>query len=156
MQRGGDHNLRFPDLTKRRFDWQKWLGIAAVGIPLAIGALYLYRNIRAEMTPGEGDLIVNVNTATQDELETIPALGLCAGPAIYLLSYAALRVRVQRRLSRGRFIAALVFVALFPAAQAVPALAALALVAAVWTALHAYEFVRWREDRARTRALLSS
>ena len=44
-------------------------------LPLTIGALYLYRNIRAEMTPGEGDLIVNVNTATQDELETVPGIG---------------------------------------------------------------------------------
>jgi len=51
------------------------LGIAAIAIPLAMGAFYLYRNIRAEMTPGEGDLIVNVNTATQDELETIPGIG---------------------------------------------------------------------------------
>lgn len=75
MAGGSNQDLRFPDLTKRRFDWQKWLGIAAVGIPLAIGAVYLYRNIRAEMTPGEGDLIVNVNTATQDELETIPGIG---------------------------------------------------------------------------------
>jgi hypothetical protein len=75
MKRGDDHGLRFPELTRKRFDWQKWLGIAAIAIPLAFGAFYLYRNIRAEMTPGEGDLIVNVNTATQDELETIPGIG---------------------------------------------------------------------------------
>jgi hypothetical protein len=35
----------------------------------------------------------------------------------------------------------------------VPALAALALVAAVWVALHAYELVWWRDARAQTRAL---
>jgi len=75
MRRRDNHGLRFPELTRKRFDWQKWLGIAAIAIPLAIGAFYLYRNIRAEMTPGEGDLIVNVNTATQDELETIPGIG---------------------------------------------------------------------------------
>jgi len=34
----------------------------------------------------------------------------------------------------------------------VPALAALALVTAVWVALHAYEIIWWREARARTRA----
>lgn len=62
-------------MTKQRFDWRKWLGIAAIAIPLATGAIYLYRNIRAELTPGEGDLVVNVNTATQDELETIPGVG---------------------------------------------------------------------------------
>lgn len=55
--------------------WQRYLWIAAVVIGLATAGLYLYKNIRAEMTPGKGDLIVNVNMATQDELETIPGIG---------------------------------------------------------------------------------
>ena len=37
-----------------------------------------------------------------DELDTIPALGLCGGPALYLFAYVALRVRVSRTLGRGR------------------------------------------------------
>jgi hypothetical protein len=40
-----------------------------------------------------------------------------------------------------------------PIALVVPALVALTLVAAVWVAFHAYEFIWWREARARTRAL---
>jgi len=44
-------------------------------------------------------------------------------------------------------------VALFPVALAVPALVALALVAAVWVALHTYEIIWWREARAEARAL---
>jgi low temperature requirement protein LtrA len=88
-----------------------------------------------------------------DELDTIPALALCGGPALYLFAYAALRLRVQRRLSRGRFLAAVAFALLFPVAVVVPALVALALVTAVWVALHAYELIWWREARARTRAL---
>lgn len=56
-------------------DWRKSLMIAAVAIPVAIGAVTLYKRVTAELTPGEGDLIVNVNTATQDELETIPGIG---------------------------------------------------------------------------------
>jgi hypothetical protein len=75
MGRGGSNELRFPELTKRRVDWRKWLGIAAIAIPLATGAYYLYRNVRAEMTLGEGDLVVNVNSASQSELETIPGIG---------------------------------------------------------------------------------
>jgi hypothetical protein len=35
----------------------------------------------------------------------------------------------------------------------VPAMVALTLLAAVWIAFHAYEFIWWREARARTRAL---
>jgi hypothetical protein len=42
---------------------------------------------------------------------------------------------------------------LLPIALTLPALVALALVAAVWVALHAYEIIWWREARARTRAL---
>lgn len=87
-----------------------------------------------------------------DELDTIEAVGLCGGPAIYLFAYVALRVRVSRTLGRGRLVAALACTALVPVAVAVPALVALALVAAVWVALHVYEIIWWREARARTRA----
>jgi hypothetical protein len=66
---------KVPDVAPKRFDWRKLLTIAAIAIPLAIGGFYLYRYIRAESTPGEGDLIVNVNNATQQELETIPGVG---------------------------------------------------------------------------------
>jgi low temperature requirement protein LtrA len=88
-----------------------------------------------------------------DELATIPALGLCGGPALYLFAYVALRVRVSRTLGRGRLIAAVACALLWPVAVAVPALVALTLVAFVWVALHAYEIIWWREARAQTRAL---
>jgi low temperature requirement protein LtrA len=88
-----------------------------------------------------------------DELDTIPALGLCGGPALYLLAYVALRLRVSRTVGRGRLIAAVASALLFPIALVVPALVALALVAAVWVAFDAYEIIWWREARARTRAL---
>jgi uncharacterized membrane protein len=88
-----------------------------------------------------------------DELGTIPALGLCGGSALYLFAYVALRLRVARTLGRGRFVAAVACASLTPVAVAVPALAALTLVAAVWVALHVYEIIWWREARAQTRAL---
>jgi low temperature requirement protein LtrA len=87
------------------------------------------------------------------DLGTIPAFALCVGPGLYLFAYVALRFRVSRNLGRGRLVAAIACVALFPVARAVPALAALALVAAVWVALHAYEIIWWREARAEARAL---
>jgi low temperature requirement protein LtrA len=87
------------------------------------------------------------------ELATIPALGLCGGPALYLFAYAAVRVRVSRTLGGGRLIAAIACALLWPVAVVVPALVALTLVALVWIGLHAYEFIWWREARARTRAL---
>jgi low temperature requirement protein LtrA len=87
------------------------------------------------------------------ELHWIPALALCGGSALYLLAYVVIRLRVARTLSRGRFAAAVALVLLLPAAVAVPALVALALVAAVWLALHTYELIWWREARAHRRAM---
>jgi hypothetical protein len=86
------------------------------------------------------------------ELRTIPAFALCAGSALYLLAFAVLRLRVARRLGRGRTIAAVACLAVLPVAREVPALVALTLVAAIWVALHAYELIWWREARADARA----
>jgi low temperature requirement protein LtrA len=86
-----------------------------------------------------------------DELGTIEAIALCGGPAIYLLAYVALRFRLSRTFGRGRLTAAVACALLIPVALVVPALVALALVAGVWVALHAYELIWWREARAATR-----
>ena len=75
------------------------------------------------------------------DLATIPALGLCGGPALYLFAFVALRVRVSSTLRSGRLIAAVAFALLWPVALVVPALVALTLVAVVWVGLHAYEIV---------------
>jgi low temperature requirement protein LtrA len=93
-----------------------------------------------------------------EELDSVAAFALCGGSALYLLTYSAIRMRIERRviLSRGRFVAALLFVLVLPVGTMVPALAALALVTAVWVALHTYELVWWREARARSRSLLAS
>jgi low temperature requirement protein LtrA len=87
-----------------------------------------------------------------DDLDGIYALALCGGSAVYLLAYVALRWRVARRLSRGRLVASITFLAVLPAATAMPALAALALVTGIWGALHAYELWWWREQRTQIRA----
>jgi low temperature requirement protein LtrA len=89
----------------------------------------------------------------RDELDTIPALALCGGPALYLLAYVGVRVRVARTLRGGRLVAAVACAALWPLATVVPALLTLGLIAVVWVALHAYEIIWWREARAQTRAL---
>jgi low temperature requirement protein LtrA len=93
-----------------------------------------------------------------EELDSVAAFALCGGSALYLFTYSAIRIRLERRLrmSRGRFVAALALLLLLPLATGVPALAALALVTAVWLALHAYELVWWREARAESRSLLAS
>jgi low temperature requirement protein LtrA len=92
------------------------------------------------------------------ELDWVAAFALCGGSALYLLTFSAMRTRIERRLalSRGRFAAVLALLLVLPLATAVPALAALALVTLVWLALHTYELVWWREARAESRSMLAS
>jgi low temperature requirement protein LtrA len=92
------------------------------------------------------------------DLDSVTAFALFGGSALYLLTYSAIRIRVERRLrvSRGRFVAALLLVVLLPVGMMVSALAALALVTAVWVALHTYELIWWREARAESRSALAS
>lgn len=66
------------------------------------------------------------------ELDTISALGLCGGSALYLFAYVALGLRLGRTLRSGRTIAAVLLALLLPVALKVPALVALTLVPAVW------------------------
>jgi low temperature requirement protein LtrA len=85
-------------------------------------------------------------------LHLIPAIALCCGGALYLFSFVALRWRVSRTLGRGRPIAAVALALITPIALSTSALVTLALVTAVWFALHAYELILWREERARRRS----
>ena len=93
-----------------------------------------------------------------EELDTVVAFALCGGCSLYLLAYSAIRSRVEHRfhVRRGRCAAAVVLLLLIPVATRIPALAALALVTAVWVGLHVYELVFWRAARAESRALLAS
>ena len=92
------------------------------------------------------------------ELDYPVAFALCGGCALYLLTFSAVRSRVERRLSlsRGRSVAALALLLVLPLATTIPAIAGLALVTVVWIALHAYELVWWREARAESRSMLAS
>jgi low temperature requirement protein LtrA len=86
-----------------------------------------------------------------EALETVPAVALCGGVALYLLSHDAMRFRSVRSVNRRRCLAAAVSLALIPAATRADAVVALALVAAVCVAFVAYEALRYREARARLR-----
>jgi low temperature requirement protein LtrA len=126
------------------------------GVERAALARDVYTYLHLPMVAGIVLFAFAMKTTLADvdgELATIPALGLCVGPALYLFAYAALRVRVSRTLGGGRLIAAIACALLWPVAVVVPALVALTLVAIVWVGLHAYELIWWREARAQTRAL---
>jgi low temperature requirement protein LtrA len=86
-----------------------------------------------------------------DPLELVPAVALCGGVALYLLSHDAIRYRNVHSVNGRRCLAAAAAAALIPVATRVDAVVAVGLVVAVCLALIAYETLRFRETRARLR-----
>ena len=78
-----------------------------------------------------------------------------AGTALYLLAHVAFRWRNVHRFSVQRLLAAVVCVALIPAAVELPALATLAILAVLLGAVVVYEHARFAELRGRLRHQLA-
>jgi low temperature requirement protein LtrA len=140
------------------FDWFALVGERLLtrvdGVARATLARDLYSYLHLLLVAGIVLFALGLKKTLDDvghELDTVPALGLCGGLALYFLGHVAMRFRINRSIGRGRATAMLVLAALFPVALAVPALGALALVAAACTGLIVYEVVRFREDRYRIR-----
>jgi low temperature requirement protein LtrA len=89
---------------------------------------------------------------TGNELDTVPAIALCCGPALYLIGHIAFRERVLGTFSPHRALASVALLALIPLALGADALGALAAVSFVLGVLIAYEATHFREARARVRA----
>ena len=86
-----------------------------------------------------------------DPLKLVPAVALCGGVALYLVAHVLFRLRNVRTLNRQRLVVSVALLALLPAAVELPALATLALVAALCVGLIAYEAIRFAEARDRVR-----
>lgn len=112
-------------------------------LPMVAGIVLFSLGVKT--TLGHGD----------HHLETIPAIGLCGGVALYFLSHVAFRLRNIGTLNTGRLALSIVLIALIPIATHVPALAALAAVSVLSCALMAYEFVHFHEARERLRHALT-
>ncbi len=84
-------------------------------------------------------------------LETVPAVALCGGAALYLAGHIAFRLRNVGSLNRQRVFCALILLALIPFATSVDAVVAVCAVAVVHVALIAYETMHFREARMRVR-----
>jgi low temperature requirement protein LtrA len=74
-----------------------------------------------------------------DPLEEVAAVALCAGVALYLAADVAFRRRVIERAEPPRLLAGVACLVTIPLALELPALAGLAIVAAIVVALVAYE-----------------
>lgn len=66
-------------------NWRGLLAATAAVIAVASAGVWLYRDARGIIGhhgPAKGELIVNINTATQDELATVPGIGPAKAAAI--------------------------------------------------------------------------
>ena len=122
----------------------------ATGLELHRLALHSYSYLHLPMIAGIVLFALGLKTTLDhvgEVLDTVPAVALCGGAALYLLAHVALLFRATGRIFRRRTIGTVVLLALVPAALAIPALAALALVGAVCSLVAAYEAIRYRGDR---------
>jgi low temperature requirement protein LtrA len=85
------------------------------------------------------------------DLESVPAVALTGGVALYLVALSALKRRNIGSWNYPRLVAAALLALLAPGAAQLPALASLALVASVACGLVAYETWRYAEARDRIR-----
>jgi low temperature requirement protein LtrA len=90
-----------------------------------------------------------------DPLETVPAVAMLGGTAIYLLAHVAFRWRNVHRFSVERVLCAVFLCALIPVALEVDALVTLGALVAALAALIAYETVRFAELRDKMRHQLA-
>jgi low temperature requirement protein LtrA len=86
-----------------------------------------------------------------EHLHAVPAAALLGGTALYLLAHVAFRYRHVKTLNTRRLGLAVVLVALTPAATSIPAIATLAILAALLTALIAHETHSYGPSRERVR-----
>jgi low temperature requirement protein LtrA len=90
-----------------------------------------------------------------DPLETVPAVAMLGGTAVYLLAHVAFRWRNVHRFSIQRTLCAVFLCALIPVALEVDALVTLGVLVAALAALIAYETVRFAELRDKMRHQLA-
>jgi low temperature requirement protein LtrA len=91
----------------------------------------------------------------EDPLETVPAVALLGGTSLYLLGHVMFRWRNLHTLNVQRLVCAVLLAGLIPFGVEAPALATLAVLAAVLSLLIAYEAVRFAEARDRIRHQLA-
>jgi low temperature requirement protein LtrA len=126
----------------------------ATGLELHRLALHGYSYLHLPMIAGVVLFALGLKTTVDgvgETLETVPAIALCAGAALYVLGLVAFLFRMTGHVFRRRTIGGVVLLALIPLALTVPALAALALVGAVCSLVVAYEAIRYREHRLQVR-----
>jgi len=126
----------------------------AKGLELHRLALHAYSYLHLPMVAGIVLFALGLKTTVGDvgePLDTVPAVALSGGAALYLLAHVAFLFRTTGRVFRRRTFGAVALLALLPVVVLTPALAALALVSAVCALVVAWEAIRYRESRVQVR-----
>jgi low temperature requirement protein LtrA len=87
----------------------------------------------------------------EDELDTVPAVALLGGVALYLLGLVAFRYRHVRTINQRRLTLAVVLLALIPLALELPALGTLAIAVALIWVMIVFETRSYGEGRDQVR-----
>ncbi|HEX5936119.1 MAG TPA: low temperature requirement protein A [Actinomycetota bacterium] len=111
------------------------------GIVLVALGIEEVLHLVAESTDGHGN----------DPLQLLPLAALYGGAALFMLGHVGFKWRTWGVLTLRRIVIAILLAALIPLAAELPALGALALLAAVLVALIASEAVHYAEQRERIR-----
>jgi low temperature requirement protein LtrA len=90
-----------------------------------------------------------------EELDVEIAAALLGGTALYLLGHVAIRLRNVRTVNNHRLVCAVLLLVLIPVAVELPALATVALVAAILFVLIGLEAMRFAGSRQRARAAVA-
>jgi low temperature requirement protein LtrA len=137
----------------------RWLARAVIGRKQNELARDSYSYLHFPMVAGIVLVALGAKKTLADvgePLDLVPATATLGGAAIYLLAHVAVRLRSAGSLNARRLVGAFLLLALIPVAVRVPALATIGLLAAVLSALVAYETVRYAEARQRVRRQLAS
>jgi low temperature requirement protein LtrA len=113
-------------------------------------ALHSYSYLHLPMVAGIVLFALGLETTlhhVDEALDTVPAVALCGGAALYLFAHIGFLLRTTGRVFRRRTVGAVALLALIPAAVTIPALASLATVSAVCSLVVTYEAIRYREPR---------
>ena len=115
--------------------------------PIVMSIIYLALGLKKVL-----EYVADVEHHTlSDALSGVPLVALYGGVAVHLLAHVAFRRRNVGTWNPHRTAAAILLVLLIPVAWRLPALASLALLAAVLVGLVAYESRHFRDARAEVR-----
>jgi low temperature requirement protein LtrA len=113
-----------------------------------------YSYLHYPMIAGIALVAVGVKRTLEDvdgSLGAVLTTALLGGAALYLLAHVGFRLRNVGTLNRQRLVTALLLLALIPAAGRIPALSAVAVLAALLATLVGYEATHFAQARDRIR-----